>query len=453
MKRKIQIPWNNSSPAQTPISVINTSSVDLTITAWILTADAKAMIQKSQVVSVSAVNSPVFYNNTTAQRELATETTRTPTWLAISATEVVLFGPVIGTFATDDVWRFVYLDDLGGIYAHPTDNAVKIWYIKSTTEMIIDIDKESYGNFSYNPQRLVANSIWYDWLATSVLISKKRKYRWYLTWDSNDLFSINTKTRVVTPIAMGTQPRTMEEIEDYDYLMVATGASFRVLDIKTNTFIWGTYSWTGTLPNNWRVNSITHIKKQNIYAISSWDNVYWFRLTDAFWWEPFDVTPVSSWYNLAWDRVYDKKMCYHETSNQLFVPNSNVGTVTIVNCETRSIVATISTGQTNNKVVREKTTDLLMLSTRDGGFVMHPRKYSLVSIPWVFWAYGAGVDLHRKLFVYTGTYQDFVWYINPRTATTVSWYSGIWPADADSCPFTNRSFWINHNVWQYSSTE
>jgi hypothetical protein len=256
---------------------------------------------------------------------------------------------------------------------------------------------------------------------------------------------------------MGIDANGMCEVESHDYLIVTSRFSwvFRVLDMKTQTFIGWSYlvAWPSN-PNPWFVNSVAWISKQNALCFAAWDNLYRYRLSVPFGGDPFDITPVSAWYNTAADRIRDKQLCYHEPSNQLYCPNSFLWTVAILDCETRTINATISNGQQNGKVVREKTTDLLMLSTRGNGYVMHPTKYDLTVIPWVFGAYGAGVSLNRKQFIYCGTFPDVAYFVDPRTATVVTSYGGqTWSCNADSCPFTNRDFRVNNNTGRYSITE
>lgn len=437
----------------------DTTTVRHTVNIWVLTSDASGTGKKTQVVQALGIGNPVFYNPSSLQRELATETTRTPSAIGISATEVLYSWSYTWVFAAADVGRFIYLDDQGGFYAHPTDNKTKIWYIISTTEVIINITKESAGNFSYHPQRLAANNVSYAPFSSEILISKKWKYQGYLPahFSTNNLHLINTKTLLNTPLAMGIDANGMCEVESHDYLIVTSRFSwfFRVLDMKTQTFIWGNYlvAWPSNL-NPWFVNSVAWISKQNALCFAAGDNLYRYRLSVPFGGDPFDITPVSAGYSNGADRIRDKQICYHETSNQLFVPNSNVATVTIVDCETRTINTTVSNGQTNNKVVREKTTDLLMLTTRGNGYVMHPTRYDLTVIPWVSWAYGAGVSLNRKQFIYCGTFPDVTYFIDPRTSSVVTSYGGqIWSCNADSCPFTNRDFRVNNNVGRYSMTE
>jgi hypothetical protein len=90
--------------------------------------------------------------------------------------------------------------------------------------MIIDIEKESYGNFSYHPQRLAFNNVSYAPFSNNVLISKKRKYQGYFPahFSTNNLHIINTKTLVNTPIAMGIDANGMCEVESHDYLIVTS---------------------------------------------------------------------------------------------------------------------------------------------------------------------------------------------------------------------------------------
>lgn len=127
--------------------VLQSNGASAMPTWWSVTASqSNTIVLTWQTVDawVSAKD-PVYFDDVSSSWKKAIYWSTTPTWLYLWTTwEINLFWKVTTTWLT--AWKFYYLQDAWGIWTTIGTTKIKIWFAKSTTELLVDIDIDNSGS-------------------------------------------------------------------------------------------------------------------------------------------------------------------------------------------------------------------------------------------------------------------------------------------------------------------